>query len=286
MTLVSEVIGTVADFVERPGAPNLYWALTALPRPLIDLRGSEEWEYRMAEMQIPELLDLDRERTAEQWDGVLKRIRTYLWRMVVEDSEGGNPKYPAWFPKDRDPGEPAAKSPDLAAACKFVARCKGLPPEQVEAMPPAQVLLLNMMATYQQDRDDYFRAIYLPYPQCLPLLDAAHKRLSDAPAKEDSVLSRIFFPALPIVTAQQARIESNVAALRVIEALRMYAAHHDGRLPDDLHDVTEVFIPDDPSTGRPFEYTRQGGAATLVSHVPGDPLPSNGLRYRVSIRNK
>jgi hypothetical protein len=68
--------------------------------------------------------------------------------------------------------------------------------------------------------------------------------------------------------------------------LRMYAALHDGRLPDNLNDVTEVFIPDDPSTGRPFEYSRQGDAGTLVSQVPGDPLPSNGLRYRVAIRNK
>ena len=219
MALVSKLIGTVADFVERPGAPNLYWALTALPRPLIDLRGAEEWEYRMAEMQIPELGDLDRERTAEQWDGVLRRIRTDLRRLGTLGSERGNPNLPDWFPKDCDPGEPAAKSPELAAACKFVARSKGLPPEQVEAMPPAQVLLLNMLGTWQEDRDDYYRAIYLPYPQCLPVFEAASKRLRDAPSTEGRVLSRILLPALPNVTAQQARVESNVAALRVIEAL-------------------------------------------------------------------
>ena len=67
----------------------------------------------------------------------------------------------------------------------------------------------------------------------------------------------------------------------------MYAAAHDGKLPDKLDDVTEVPIPNDPGTDRPFEYSRgDGDTAKLVSLVPGDPLHNNGLRYRVTIRNK
>src|SRR5262249_6058135 len=87
MALLSQTADAVADFVERPDAPNLYWALTALPRPLIDLRGAEEWEYRMVEWQIPELAGLERERPPEQWDAVLRRVRTELRKLVEGPKE-------------------------------------------------------------------------------------------------------------------------------------------------------------------------------------------------------
>ncbi len=285
LSLVSQFADAVTDFVERPDAPNLYWALTTLPRPMIDLRGAEEWEYRMVELQIPELADVDRERTPDQWDGVLRRVRTAVRRIVAEQPEGAKPKVPDWMPKDSAPEDPAAKSPDLAAARQLVARARGLSADKVEAMPPAQVLLLSMMETYSEDRDDLFRAAYLPYAQSLPLLAAADKRLRAAPATEGHVLARTFLPALDKVGTAQARVDRKVAALRVVEALRLHAAH-DGRLPDRLADVTEVPVPEDPRTGRPFEYRREGDTATVVGQTPDDPLPGNGVRYRVSIQKK
>jgi hypothetical protein len=286
IALVYQFAGTIGDFIERPDAPNLYWALTALPHPLIDLRRAEEWEYQVMEQQFPELADLGRERTAEQWDGVLRRVRTELQRLAPLTWIEGERKMPPWFPKDSAPGDPAAKSPDLPAARKFVARARRLSVEQVEAMPPARVLLLFMVGTFHEDRDDWYRAIYLPYPQSSAVFEAAQKRLHDAPISEGHVLARLFLPALPKVILAQARIDRIVAALRVIEALRMYAAAHDGKLPDKLADVTEVPLPDDPGTGRPFVYHRDGDTGTLVSEVPGGPLPGSGVRYRVTIRKK
>jgi hypothetical protein len=285
ITVAREFAGTVADFVERPDAPNLYWALTTLPRPLIDLRGPLEWEYRMVEMQIPDLGDLDRERAPEQWDAALRRVRTEF-RNLAPLTSIDKPKQPDWLPKYIAPEVPAAKSPDLPAARKFVARTRGLSAERVEAMPPAQVLLLYIAGTYHEDRDNWYRAAYLPYPQARPLFDAAVKRLKEGPNSEGHVPSRLFLPGLSNVASAQVRVERILAALRVVEALRMYAAAHDGRLPDRLNDVTEVPIPDDPSTGKPFEYSRDGDTGTLVGQTPGDPLPASGVRFRVTVRKK
>ena len=84
-------------------------------------------------------------------------------------SHGGNPpNVPAWFPKDSAPEDPGAKSPDLAAAREFVARTKGLSAGKVEAMPPAQVLLLTIAGTCREDWDDYYWAAYLTYAQARP----------------------------------------------------------------------------------------------------------------------
>jgi hypothetical protein len=281
--LAAQFINTVADFTERPDAPNLYWALTALPRPLIDLRHALGVEYRMLEMEFPELDDLDRQRSVEQWDALLRRIRTVIQGLA---REGRPPKLPDWYQPFWAPDVPAAQSPDLAVARKFVARSKRLTAEQAEALPPAQVLILFLMDTYHKYRDEMYRTFYLPYPEARLLLDAADKRLHAMPDSEGHALARSFLPALNRVRSVQTRIERSLAALRVIEALRIYAAGHDGQLPDKLSDVTEVPLPNDPGTGRPFEYLRENDTATLVSQVPGDPLPNNGVRYRVTIRKK
>src|SRR5206468_6722807 len=66
------------------------------------------------------------------WDAVLRRFRTELRRLA--GSDGGKPRFAEWFPKDTAPEDPAAKSPDLPAAGKFVAAAKGLSAEQVEAI--------------------------------------------------------------------------------------------------------------------------------------------------------
>ena len=288
LALGAEFSSAVAEFIERPGSPNLYWALTALPRPLIDQRRALEWEYRMLVMQFPELADLERERTAGQWDAVLRRFRTELRRLAGSDE--GKPRFAEWFPKDTAPEDRAAKSPDLSAARKFVAAAKGLSAEQVEAMPAAQVLLLHIEGTYNEDRDDWYKPAYLPYPQARPLLDAAVKRVRAAPMTEGHVPGRLLLPALNRAMPRQILFERNLTALQVIEALRMYAAAHEGNLPDKLDEITEVPVPLDPGTGKPFEYSRTDDTATLVGPTneptwTGRPTP-NGVRYRVTIRKK
>ncbi len=57
-----------------------------------------------------------------------------------------------------------------------------------------------------------------------------------------------------------------------MEAVRLYAAAHDGKLPASLDDVKDVPIPDDPVTGQPFGYRRVGDRAFLSSTpFPGQP---------------
>jgi hypothetical protein len=199
---------------------------------------------------------------------------------------GNPPKLPDWVPKDSAPEDPAAKSPDLPAARNFVARTNGVSADRVGAMSPAHVLLLYIVGTCREDWDDFYRAAYVPYPQARPLFEAADKRLREAPHTEAHEVSRTLISDLNRVMSRQTALERSLAALRVIEALRMHAAVHDGNLPDELDDVTEVPIPNDPGTDRPFEYRRDGETATLVSLVPGDPVHNNGLRYRVTIRNR
>jgi hypothetical protein len=266
----------VLDLEERPDAPNLYWALAVLPRPLIGLRQPFETEMEMIEMQFPVMADLDRPRTPEQWEAALAQFRPQVVRISENDQRI------APVPAGARPGDAAAKSPDLPIARKYltdVVRLKG-----VDAMPPAQVLLLYTSHYYHEIRDDIFKGTYLPFPQARPLDVVAEERLKSATHDtEAGRLVRLFLPAILKVNLAKMRLERKLTALQTIEALRLHAAKT-GDLPDRLDQVTVVPVPADPSTGKPFEYRRDGATATLTSRIAGESQEVAGLRYRVTLR--
>src|SRR5262245_23718716 len=287
MAVANQFATALTDEIELPNRPNLYWALATLPRPLIDLRTSLEWEYRVVEMQIPELADPDHDRAPEYWDRVLKRVRSEF-QLLGGLNEGGNVPAKSWFPKNCAPEAPASKSPDLPAARKYVAGKKGWSAEQSEKMPAAQALLIYMQGIYQEDRDDWYRASYLRYPQALSLFEAASKRLRDAPITEAHLPARLLLSAMNRVMSRQNLLERNLAALQAIEALKIYAASHGGKFPEKLSDVVDAPIPPDPATDKPFEYSVENGTATLSGPTSeaktGGRPSSNGVRYRVTLR--
>jgi hypothetical protein len=289
--LISDLVGIACayqfadcllELIERPDAPNVYWALTMVPRPLIDLRWGYEFEQSLLELQFPDLADLDRPRSAEEWDAAFSRIlvgvRKEFERITKLDKNVKPPKLGTAL------NDPASKSPDLPIARKYLAEVVGMSAARIEAMPPAEVLLLYLVHLYHEYRDEMFKCFYVPFPQSRQLVQEAEARLKSAPDTEAGQFPRLLLPAVLKVRLAQVRIERKLAALRVIEALRMHAAAHGGQLPDKLDEVTIAPVPNDPGIDRPFEYQRDGQTATLISRIPGEPLQTTGLRYRVTIR--
>jgi hypothetical protein len=277
IAIARQIEDCVLELMERPDAPNLYWALAVIPRPLIDLRNQDEIEQVLLEKQFPDLAELDRPRGPEHWDAALRRVRLEVERIsrmerepVVKAETGSN--------------DPADKSPDLPAARKYLAEVAGLPADKIDSMPPAQTLLLYLTHYYHEMRDEVFKTTYLPYPEAQPQYREVEQRVKAAPDTEAGRIVRMLLPAVTKVQGAQVRNERILAALRTIEALRMHAAAHNGDLPEKLADVKIVPVPNDPGTGQSFEYHRAGATATLRSRLPDQPLASTGLRYRVTIR--
>ena len=85
----------------------------------------------------------------------------------------------------------------------------------------------------------------------------------------------------------QYKIEREIDALRVVEALRNYAAGHHARLPETLDKITDVPVPNDPFTGKPFHYELADGVATLsakgVSVLDRDQERAC-IRYHIRMR--
>jgi len=261
IAVASVTLGPLEEMLQQPGCPNLYWALTNLPKPLVLLdKGAEGERASIA----GEFRDLD--ETAPMSPEQLARFIAHMDHILSE----GKPIKPG----DGVRGFLNARSKDegkLGAARRRLVD-SGLPEERVLRFPADQVILLDEKREFEVRRDDIFKLLNLPTWQIEAL--AAKTRpfglvpkseLPD-PAKEPALFADAFVPALFRIHQVQGRLEQRIALLRHVEALRMYAAEHNGTLPAKLADIA-VPLPDDPFTGKPFRYERIGATA----HLRGTP---------------
>jgi hypothetical protein len=267
------------ELIAQPGAPNLYWALTALPNPSISLRDQLENERKLCENLIPELTaaDLDRPRNAADWASLLARMYARIVQWSTFIAQKG----------DSDLREPTARELTqlrgqvLPAARQYLKTSRPLTDPQLAAMPDDQIVALYLAGGYRELWDELFKLSYLPAREALPRFDAAFQRIH---AEKGGPLT-FFVEMQPNVQGglmAELRLDRRVAALRVLEAIRLSAAADDGSLPESLSQVTEVPIPDDPATGKSFDYHRDGNSATLSGPQAG--LPPPWPSYRITLR--
>jgi hypothetical protein len=81
----------------------------------------------------------------------------------------------------------------------------------------------------------------------------------------------------------QGKLEQQIAILRHVEALRLYSAAHDGKLPAKPSDVS-VPLPIDPVTGQPFVYNIDGATAHIRGgSIQGDDKDPCSVHYEVTL---
>jgi hypothetical protein len=263
--------------LQTPGAPNLYWALSQLPQPLIDLRKPIEGE-RLALDSLLRELGSDVER----------RVMSQAEVQVLVDRLAATLRNFGLVRAGHD-WESRLGWAVLAAQSYPQARAHllehGWTAAQVEAMPVLQAGLLYEVFNYQQRSDDLLKWTGLPYWQARPGLARAEERLKAAKASgTGSILAVLLLPRTLRPSDAVARADRRVAALRCVEALRLYAAAH-GRLPDKLADVKEVPVPMDPMTGAAFRYALDGDRAVLQGPAPaGSGAAHLILRYELTLK--
>jgi len=79
------------------------------------------------------------------------------------------------------------------------------------------------------------------------------------------------------------RLDRHVAALQCVEALRLYAAAHDGKLPRELISIIEVPVPNDPVMQKPFVYRCTGYNAVLEAPAPKGATERDAMRYELTL---
>jgi hypothetical protein len=263
-------IGPLEEMLEQPGCPNLYWALTDLPNPLVPMdRGLEgERMFILAELGVKAGLDDRAPMTPAQ----LRKAIAYIDKLrELDQTSSKQVSTRAWLDqRTRDEKSVAAARARLV---EF-----GLAADTVALFPPDQVILLDERYKYEVIRDEALKYLKLPTWECDALLSRPQPK--HEPGLFDSLV-----PFLHKVRKAQGRLEQRIALLRHVEALRMYAADHDGKLPATLAEVS-VPLPPDPYTGRPFRYSLEGGTAHIRGTPPkGDEsIPAYNLHYEITVR--
>jgi len=268
----------VLYLVQHRDTPNLYWALTTLPQPLVDMRRSLSVERQFLYQQIKVLQEVDEKpRPAEYWREFLDRLLPQIGMIA------GDLNIPA---ADTDPDAAKASLVALIAAAypgakDYLITEQKMPREQVESYVTAQVVFLAMVRFYDHWRDEYFKWTHLPYWQVRQKTNSSDldRRFTAAAERYGWCASptELLLPAVLATRTAQSRGAQHIALLQTVEAIRMYAADHDNRLPPNLSALS-VPAPIDPFTGKPVAYELLDNKGVLTGHA----LPS--LRYRLILR--
>jgi hypothetical protein len=140
-----------------------------------------------------------------------------------------------------------------------------------------QVVTMRSLQVFEELQDDMYKWLALPYAERRDGLEKADRRLREARVRMDVLPLFDLLPAVTKVSFAQARLERHIAALRCVEAVRMYAAAHEGKPPVALDAITDVPIPLDPVTGKAFEYKIDGNRVTIYGSPPGRQKPTPGF---------
>jgi hypothetical protein len=155
----------------------------------------------------------------------------------------------------------------------------GLTEAQVNEFPPVQVIILDQKLDYELRRDELLKWMNLPYWEAEP--NFLHSPVLKG---ADETLFGELLQGIPKVKKAQARLQQRIALLRHLEALRLYAADHDGKLPATLEDVG-LPLPPDPVTGKPFIYKIEDQTATIRGTPPKgmETIAVYNVKYVVTI---
>jgi hypothetical protein len=271
------------ELIAQPQAPNLYWALTALPRPLVSTRKGMESEQRLIDNMFPELAQTDESHSSAEWQVLLERLYARIQAMGLK-LVANDPESFARFKPQLEVGLASYNREALQPSQEYL-KSRNYTAAQVTQMSHDEVIARALAGQYRDNRDDLYKGCYLPWPDARHQIAEAEPRLKSAQTGPLAVFAQLL-PAQAVGACLDAevRLDRRVAALRVIEALRLYASTHLDKLPEALSAVKEVPVPDDPATGKPFEYRRDGEAALLSAPALAVTVPI--VSYRITIRSR
>ena len=270
---------TAIDLIAAKNSPNLYWALSELPRPVVNMREAISLEMSLGLRIFPELLEVENaQHSPEEWA-----------RLLTEAIKGMNELDGFLFSgigyEDRTTFyQLAATGIALVAHPSAKERLveSGMDPIAVEEMAVGHVLLLDAAREYQRIADEYEKGWYVPYRAF-----KQHIRPERAFSNNKfqggfgNILAQLLLPAVGAARTAQMRTQWQIDALRTVEALRMHASET-GEFPKSLAEIKVVPVPKNPITQEEFQYRLDGNKAIL--DLPfSDGMPGTAWRFELSL---
>jgi hypothetical protein len=240
-------LDVITEMIQQPDCPNLYWALTDLPCPLVDLRRGTQGDRVVADTELKLLRD-DAAMSDADLEEVVSRVSG---RVGFAREQAGLP------PRNvRAALAVRAKDADVVRAARQRIIDAGVGKVAVEGFSALQIILLDEKREFEARRDDELKLLGFKLWE----LDSVTR---DKKLQSEALFADLA-PGIVELRRAQGHLEQRVALLRQIGAIRLYAAAHEKKLPEKLDNVG-VPLPVDPFTGKPFGYKFDGPAANLIA---------------------
>jgi hypothetical protein len=281
---------TLLELIAAPDSPNLYWSLSELRQPMIDMRPAIRFELDFGPRMFPFIHRAETtDRSHEEWNRLFRQAFSDLSKI-----DGQVALFGAANAAENEAGTGiAATAVALLGYSHAKAKLieQGVNRERVETMGVGHVMAIYTERNYLRLANEYEKLWYMPFWEMQARARELDKQLDGAGLlsggedRELMPLVSLLLPAMHAARSAQVRLERDIAAMRVIEALRMYAAAYDGRLPARLEDIEQVPLPPNPATGKPFVYRLDNGTAIL--ELPAsEGTPGYNRRFEIQVANK
>ena len=246
------------NLANQPDAPNLYAALTQLEFSPYSLLTSMETErlWMFPRSVSPNIHETIRDASDEECRAVLHDLVDTFWQ------------YALGKPTDLESGRSIA----MTYACLFsypFAKERllklGKTEEEIDAMSTYKIVTPYILEEIQKAYDLIQVISALPPGESATAIQFDDS-LYYGGGRSDPVrmFLALFLPATQAAKNAYLRTEQSFDRLKIVEAIRLYAAGHDGKPPKSLDDIKEVPVPKiDPMTGTPYRYRTEGNTAIL-----------------------
>lgn len=248
------LLAELENFVQQPGAPNLYWAITAMPRMRLDLHGVMQWERATLEFSFPALRD-PMKMTHQQWSEIRNQLIEIRKKNDANMTMGAEPN-------------------ELSPGAKEALLRSGMSQQQLAEMEPWRASAIHALMEYRRMESELFKSWFLTGEEAADQVQEAMVEIRAADRSGDLGLFMQFLPNLNGVKIGIEITNRRLEALRIVEAIRDGAA-----LPADLG---ELHLPL-PDPAPPFTYRREGNEAILDASVPWAKGPARAFVYRLAL---
>lgn len=275
--VLDQLLSVAESAMTVPTSPNLFWALTSLPNPVIEFEPAASCEVDNLYYPFQELLPQSRQQLSnEAFDLAFRKFlkKAAAWEELMGAA---------------DSGPLSASTPEqVLDQClphgRERLKARGLSDAAIDAMPKSKIAILDAFETFDAMCDDFAKTNGLPYWQAAPLLKATAQRCQDVGVK-GSPLTRCILhspPAWKEYRRAAMYTERQLAMIRCIAALRAYAADNAGKLPVKMEEI-DLPLPRDPASGQPFDYSLGADGVGLLKSNPAVEETSSRV-YRLRIK--
>lgn len=270
------------ETIKIPGCPNLYWALATLPPRLINIDDSIAWEMQNITQVLPELRDVHTEIWSEEeatanWIELLSNLGK-LSNASIDSSS---------FTQLTS----AVKEKAIVDEALSRLKAEGIDEGRLSKMPSLQIILADATLQVRRMGDDLCKGHLLPRFAGVAILDQEDARYQkwleeNRNSSVAAVIMNTLYPSVRQMKEAETRMLLSHSRLMTLEAIRLYAAQHNGELPKSLDELTVAPALPDPYTNQPFGYRVEKIDDKLVMTLTAaGPRTSRALReLRVAIR--